>query len=240
MSERNGAAGASRDRAITIVHTSDLHIGSRWAGHGPLATLAAVLTAARETAADVVLLAGDTFDSHRAAAPYADAVAEAIAASPARVVILPGNHDPATDDAVYRLLDRAAVPNLHVIGVHHEDAVMFDDLDLSVWGAPHTSYADMSPLAGVAPRSRRWHIVVAHGHWVRGPEDHHRGWLIRDDEIDALDADYVALGHWDVPQAAGRGLVPAYYSGSPDVARSVNLVHLSDRGIDISRHPIDL
>src|SRR5438552_1046811 len=83
----------------------------------------------------------------------------------------------------------------------------------------HTSDVDMSPLPAKRARSVAWHIVVAHGHYHRGPEDSHRGWLMHDHEIAALDADYLALGHWDVAQPAGDGAVRAYYSGSPELSR---------------------
>ena len=50
------------------------------------------------------------------------------------VVILPGNHDPAIATAIYRDGALAAVKNLHVIGVTHDEAIAFPDLSLEVWG----------------------------------------------------------------------------------------------------------
>jgi len=82
-------------------------------------------------------------------------------------------------------------------------------------------------------------VVTAHGHWVTGPHDHHRAWLIRDEEIAATGADYVALGHWDRALPVGDGSVPAYYSGSPDLARTVNLVRFrADGGVEVERAPL--
>ena len=43
-------------------------------------------------------------------------------------------------------------------------------------------------------------------------------------------ADYVALGHWDRPAQVGSGIIPAYYSGSPEWAKTVNLVRLTAAG----------
>jgi hypothetical protein len=40
----------------------------------------------------------------------------------------------------------------------------------------------------------------------------------------------LALGHWDRPMRVGNGVVPAYYSGSPDLAGTVNLVRLTTTG----------
>lgn len=223
---------------ITVVHTSDLHLGGNFHGHTGVATLRSVLDAAPEANAELIILAGDTFDSHRAGAGVIDVVGPLLGSSTVPVFILPGNHDPATPDAIFHQLDHGAASNVYIAGVNCRPPLTFDDLDLEVWGAAHTAYADMSPLANVPARRRRWHIVVAHGHWIRGPEDHHRGWLISDEDIEATGADYIALGHWDVPQQAGRGSVPAWYSGSPEVARTVNLVRLSEDGVDIARHPL--
>src|SRR6266851_5004335 len=95
----------SPTRDIVVVHSSDLHLDhdhtARLHGGDGTAGLAAVLTAARDARADVVVLAGDTFDCHRLPASLLDRAAEVIAAATLPVVLLPGNHDPAVPDAVY-------------------------------------------------------------------------------------------------------------------------------------------
>ena len=64
--------------------------------------------------------------------------------------------------------------------------------------------------------------------------------MIGDDEITASGADYLALGHWNRAIKVGTGLVPAYYSGSPDYAQTVNVVRLRAHGaVDVERHPLD-
>jgi DNA repair exonuclease SbcCD nuclease subunit len=230
----------SPNGVLTVAHTSDLHIGGRWHPDAELKSLRAVLDATAEAAAHVLILAGDVFDTNRTPLPVVERAANMLADAPTRVVVLPGNHDPATKDAVYRLRELAEVPTVHVIGVTVADTVQFAGLDLDIWGTPHLDYVDMAPLADPRAREARWHIAVAHGHYVRGPHDHHRSWLIHDDEINATRADYVALGHWDVPQPAGDGSVPAYYSGSPDVAKTVNIVRLTPEGAEVRRHPLHL
>ena len=49
-------------------------------------------------------------------------------------------------------------------------------------------------------------------------------------------SDYVALGHWNRAVRVGNGAVPAYYSGSPDLARTVNVVRLKATGSVRTRH----
>ena len=72
-------------RDLVIVHSSDLHIDhdytARLHGGDGTAGLAGVLRAARAAAADVIVLAGDTFDCHRLPADLLDQAAELIAAT---------------------------------------------------------------------------------------------------------------------------------------------------------------
>jgi hypothetical protein len=64
-------------------------------------------------------------------------------------------------------------------------------------------------------------------------------WVFSDEEIAATAADYLALGHWDRPVRVGNGVVPAYYSGSPDLAETVNLVRLTAAGeVVVTREPL--
>jgi DNA repair exonuclease SbcCD nuclease subunit len=225
---------------VVVAHTSDLHIGG-WTRRGDqLASLRAVLDASTKVGAAAVVLAGDIFDTHRVAEHVLDGAAELLASVDADVVLLPGNHDPAVPDAVYRRHPLSGIPKVRVFGVTDDDTVRLDGVDLELDGLPHREYADMSPvLPSPDGRSMRWRIAVAHGHWVRGPDDEHRAWLIHDHEIAACDADYLALGHWDLAQAAGDGSVPAYYSGSPDIAKTLNVVRFSATGVEVRRHPLD-
>jgi DNA repair exonuclease SbcCD nuclease subunit len=224
---------------LIIAHSSDLHLGSTPKVERELAKLRLVLDAASECDARALILAGDIFDSHRALGEIIDGAARMLAAAaPLETVILPGNHDPATDDAAYRRFGFCDPEHVHVLGVSVEEHVQLPALDLEVTGLPHVAYADYAPLARSRERSMRWHVVVAHGHWVTGPQDAHRGWQIHDHQIAATGADYVALGHWDVAQPAGDGTIPAYYSGSPDLSRTVNIVRFSDDGVDVRRHPL--
>jgi metallophosphoesterase superfamily enzyme len=125
-----------------------------------------VLHAARAVGADVVLLAGDTFESHRLPQHVLDRTASVIAAAGLPVVLLPGNHDPAIPEAVFRRGMLAAVDNLMVLGVTHPEAVDLPHLELEIWGRAHLDYGDMVPLETVRPRRTRWQIAAAHGHYL--------------------------------------------------------------------------
>lgn len=238
-------------RDVTVVHSSDLHIDhdytARLHGGDGTAGLACVLDAARTLTADLVILAGDTFDSHRVPQDLVKRAASIMAGAGLPIVILPGNHDPAVSEAIYRGGALAAVENLHVIGVTHDEPVIFGLLSLEIWGRAHRDYGDMSPLDIMAKRparSTRWRIAVAHGHYQPVPDRSigpRPSWLIGDAEIAATGADYVALGHWNRAVRVGNGAVPAYYSGSPEYAGTVNVVRMSDAdGIAVTRAPLDI
>jgi len=238
---------AARD--VVVVHSSDLHVDHDYTArlhHGDgTAGLASVLAASRAVAADVVILAGDTFDSHRLPQSLVEHAAAVLAGAGLPLVILPGNHDPAVSEAIYRCAAFKALKNLHIIGVTQEEAVIFPDLSLEIWGCAHRDYSDMVPLpARPRARSTRWQIAIAHGHYEPAP-DRSVGplpsWLIGDTDIAATGADYVALGHWNRAVRVGDGTVPAYYSGSPEYAGTVNVVRLSDGGgVTVTSAPLDI
>ena len=93
---------------------------------------------------------------------------------------------------------------------------------------------------GRAPRDgrSRWRTAITRGDTDTGAA-HRPSWIVTDAEIAATGADYVALGHWNRPVRVGNGTVPAWYSGSPDLARTVNRVALSTDGtVTVSREEI--
>ena len=102
----------------------------------------------------------------------------------------------------------------------------------------------MDPLAKSRERTTPWQIAMAHGHYTPLPDRStsvRASWLIGDDEIAATKADYLALGHWNRRIKVGAGGVEAWYSGSPDYARSINVVRLSGDGrVDVEREHLVL
>lgn len=220
---------------VTIVHSSDLHLGTddSFSDKDRLAVLPKVLTAASEVNADVVVLAGDSFDNHRQPLELLERAAGMLRDYRKPVVILPGNHDPLTPDSVYRRANLGLIPNVSILGLNVDKAVMFEDFELEIWGHAHFDYTDMSPLANPRPRSSRWQLAAAHGHYVDASRDPNRmigSWLIHREELAATDADYIALGHWNQATPVGDGKITAHYSGSPEYTGTVNVVRFSGSG----------
>ena len=223
---------------ITLAHSSDLHLGTELADG--LLQLRRVLAGAAEADADVVLLVGDTFEHIRYPLSFFAQAGDLLATAGRRVVVLPGNHDPLFDASEPNWRALGAAPNVTVLGLEHDDPVAFEDLDLEVWGWAHRSYGSMDPLRQPPARRGKWQIALAHGHFT---ERHYRAgepspsWLIFAEDIDATGADYLALGHWNTAVQVGLGAVPAYYSGSPDLENTVNIVRLGD-SVHVSRLPL--
>ncbi len=243
--ERDRLSG-STERDIAVAHSSDIHVDdgytARAHGGDGARGLKCVLATAAGLGADIVLLAGDVFEHNRLPPTLLERAAALLAACGIPVVILPGNHDPLTPDSVYRRAVMAEPENVQILGLADEDSVRFAALDLEVWGIAHRDYGDMTPLGSARARSTRWQIAMAHGHYD-GEEDagaaYRPSWIFSDAHIAATGADYVALGHWNRPVRVGAGDVPAWYSGSPELAKTINLVRLAaDGAVRVSREDI--
>jgi DNA repair exonuclease SbcCD nuclease subunit len=239
---------ATRAEDVVVVHSSDLHVDDGYTarayggdGNGPLRC---VLNAAEETSADVVLLTGDIFEHNRLPLDLLDETARILEGAGRAVVILPGNHDPAIPESVYHRSGISDPSNVYVLGVTHKRAVTFPDLELEIWGHAHRHYDDMAPLRSPRARTTRWQIAAAHGHYEPKPDTEtalRPSWLISEAEIAATAADYIALGHWNTHRRVGKRDYRAYYSGSPDLAGTVNLVRLSSSGsVTVRRHRLSL
>jgi exonuclease SbcD len=94
--------GANTVGCMRILHTSDWHIGRSFHGHATLDALRGVLDVlaaqVRDLSVDVVVVAGDVFDSSAPAATCYSVLSDALRAisdAGARIVVTSGNHDSA-------------------------------------------------------------------------------------------------------------------------------------------------
>ena len=221
--------------AVRMLHASDVHIDDTPGGDRGLVQL---VDAAVELAVDLVVLVGDTFDN-RVKGDTTASFAAHLDRLRVPVVVLPGNHDPLMDGSVYHRTELPA----HVIVLRDPQgtSVVLPALGIELWGRPHMSFADNRPLDGLPPRGEQpWQVALAHGHLVRYPEDEHRSYLIRSDEIAACDRDYLALGHWDVQHDVSAGGVTAWYSGSPRRYATCALVTFSASPRSVHVEPVRL
>lgn len=128
---------------LTILHTSDWHLGRRLYGRLRYDEFAAFLSWLQDTISaqqvDVLIVAGDIFDtmtpSNKAQALYYEFLGKVSKSSCQHVVIVAGNHDsPTFLDAPSNVLKFL---NVHVVGTACEDlndeVMVLDDVD----GRPH-------------------------------------------------------------------------------------------------------
>lgn len=187
---------------LKFIHAADFHLDSAFAAL-PAGRAAERRRESRELpfrladyvnahGVQLVLLAGDLFDS---ASPYRDtgeALAEALGRMNAQVLAVPGNHDwygPGTP--------WTAVPwpeNVHIFRESAMTAAALPALGVTVHGAAFTSPEQgESLLAGfTAPEDGRVHLGLLHGE-VEPPEARYDP--LRREEIAASGLAYLALGH---------------------------------------------
>jgi DNA repair exonuclease SbcCD nuclease subunit len=228
--------------SVLVLHTSDVHIGEDDGSH---AALHAVVDTALAANADLVIIAGDLFDHDRVSDAAAARVITELARLHQPTLIIPGNHDSIDERSIYLRVDLTqAGSHVVFIGDPAGTEVIFEDLSVAIWARGieiHTP--ENRPLEGYRPSdSRFWRLAVAHGHYVATGERSERSSLIRQDEIAALECDYLALGHWHHHIDVSAGGVTASYSGSPSEGRApgVNLVRLDPQtGVRIERVLID-
>ena len=227
---------------VRMLHTSDVHI----TGVDSVNTLHCVIDAALERGVDIVLIAGDLFDSSRVSDEAVAFVVAELARVGRPVVVIPGNHDCVDEQSIYHRVDlRAAGPHVFFASDPAGEELVFEDLALTIWARGiETHEPRHRPLEGYVPTAQpHWRVVLTHGHYVPTGEASDRSSPIAQQEIAELECDYLALGHWHRYVDVSEGSVRACYSGSPwepgrDTS-SVNLVTLDRGGVQVERLAMD-
>jgi DNA repair exonuclease SbcCD nuclease subunit len=217
---------------VRLLHTSDVHLGDAPRDCISRRALQAVVAAGSREGADVLLLAGDIFDS-RVPDDLVVWVLGELSRFDGTVVLLPGNHDRLEEErSVYRrpVFDRRPA-HIHVLGVPHE-TIELEELSLEIWGRPIVVHDRASrPLANVPLRGRLcWRVLIGHGHLESERDVGERSSPIQREEIAEADAEYVALGHWDYLTDVSTERVTAYYSGAPHHGRELDFANLVTLG----------
>ncbi len=248
---------------LRLLHTADVHLGARHADLGEqaaaqrerqFAAFRATVDLALAERVDVVLVAGDLFDSNTQPRRSVERVAaelRRLADGAIRTVVIPGTHDVYDGASVYRAYDLAALAGLPpdadriVVLTPERPDVVIRELDLAVHGRVFaTKRAPRSPLAGfdVAGDDRAtWHVGMIHGSLHIPERTEHDEVVFTGDEVAGSHLDYLALGHWHSTQRGRAGATVWAYSGAPepvavdqDKAGNVLLVALEQR--DRGRH----
>lgn len=222
---------------LRIAHCSDIHLDGDGHRQSDGADARAALRGAFDTALaamrahgpDLMLLAGDLFDANDATAETIEWAMETLGRQPFPVVMIPGNHDCMTEDAIYRRYDFNRIPNVTMLAAPEGALARIEALGVAVWGKGMVEHSRaFKPLAGCPdrPGDCRWFLGLGHGIFVPHGEDSYRSSPIHMGEIEASPCDYLALGHHHAAMELVTDRAMAAYSGSPtdEVGRGATYV----------------
>lgn len=223
---------------LRLLHTADVHLGARHADLGEqaaaqrerqFAAFKATIDLAIAEKVDVVLIAGDLFDSNSQPKRSVERVAaelKRLSEKKIRTVIIPGTHDVYDRSSVYRAHDIAAMsamaagddlvtvltserPDVHLAAC---DAVIHTRV-FDTKRAPQNPLAD---LRVAADKRATWRIGLLHAAVAIPGKTDGDEVVVTKEEIAATGLDYLALGHWHSTQRGTAGAVTYAYSGAPE------------------------
>ena len=192
---------------IKILHAADFHLDSAFHGLTPEQAssrrqeqrhlVEELIDLCQSQKCDLILLAGDLFDSDRAYTDTIDLLIRNFSRCPVPIFIAPGNHDFYTPGSPYQT---AAWPeNVHIFTSPHVQTIALPALDCLVSGAAFTTPRSQSMLENFsADKSAKYHLMVLHGE-VDIPASSYNP--ITKEQIAAANLTYLALGH--IHQASG-------------------------------------
>ena len=225
---------------LRLLHTADVHLGARHADLGDAATaqrerqfaaFKAAIDLAIEERVDLVLVAGDLFDSNTQPRRSVERVAaelERLGRARIRTVIIPGTHDCYDRSSIYRAYDLKALagsspdddlvtvmtsetPSLHLPALDAQiHAVVFPQKR-----APNSPLRDVTVDRAAQP-SVTWHVGMVHGALAIPDRTDRDEVVVTKEEIAATGLDYLALGHWHSSQKGKAGSTTYAYSGAPE------------------------
>ena len=215
---------------IKILHTADIHLGAKFSILGNKGiqqreqiknTFKKITSTAISERVNIVLIAGDLFDSNSQPQGNIGLVVEQfnlLGENKIPVCLIPGNHDPFDSSSIYRKVNFEQIcPNVKVFTEAEISYKEYPELDLTVYGKPNLSNKSYtSPLKSLKQvTSTKFHIALAHGSlYIPGKvaEDDHPFKL---EEINASGMDYIAMGHWHRPYICSDN-PPTRYPGPPE------------------------
>ncbi len=183
---------------VKILHAADFHMDSPFASlpeekaaqrRREQRELLDALAAAAE-GVDIVLLAGDLFDTGAGYWETTQTLTRVLTGMRAQVFIAPGNHDYYTAKSPYAFMELPE--NVHIFKTSQIRSVELPDLGVRVWGAGFTS-AGCEPLLGsFSIRDSGFvELMVLHGDLTASSRYN----AISEEDIARSGLDYLALGH---------------------------------------------
>jgi DNA repair exonuclease SbcCD nuclease subunit len=215
---------------LKIIHTADNHLGAQFKSlkelgssqrKNLLLTFQNIIDYTLQAQASLLIIAGDLFDSNYPSLKIINFVKNEflkLAEKNIEVCLLPGTHDCLSSDSIYLKEETFQnLKNLKIFNDPQKTSFFFPLLDLTVHARPLTSNKSTdSPIKGLKPNPKsKFNVALAHGSiQVEGksaPDD----WPITLKEIENLNMDYLALGHFH-SLSEFFSKIPAFYCGAPE------------------------
>jgi DNA repair protein SbcD/Mre11 len=244
---------------LRLLHTADVHLGARHDDLGEaaaaqrerqFAAFKATIDMAISEKVDILLIAGDLFDSNTQPRRSVERVAgelRRLVAARIRTVIIPGTHDCYDRASIYRAYDLAALAgseagdDLVTVLTPSAPSIHLSACEATVQATIFpTKRAPYSPLRDVRiaeESAAGWNIGMVHGSISIPDRTDRDEVVVTKEEIAATGLDYLALGHWHSAQQGRAGTTAYAYSGAPepvavnqDGAGKVLLVELDEAG----------
>lgn len=188
---------------LKIFHTADIHLDAPFSLSDPIeaekrrtglrSTFCSMIHAAKRMEADVFLIAGDLFEKSFVTKDTASAVLREMESFPeCRFFIIPGNHDPYTENSPYALLSWPE--NVHIFKKESPEYVDIPEKNARIYGhayltpdIPDGIFSDF-----VVTDKTKINILLAHG-FVNMPQSSCN--VLMKSDIEKSGFDYIAMGH---------------------------------------------
>lgn len=188
---------------LKILHTADIHLDSPFSRLDPSkaeirrnelrAAFTSMMTWVRVNNIDIVLIAGDLFDSEFVTRETVGIIVREFERCRAEVFIAAGNHDFISESSVYAK-EGIFPENVHIFKSDALERISLDSLGVDVYGYSfNDAYMYENPFASKKVENpERLNLLVAHGD-MRSADSKYCP--VTKEDILSFGADYTALGH---------------------------------------------
>lgn len=206
---------------IKILHSADWHLDAPISGHSPeqadflrreLKKIPQqIVKLAKAESCDLMLLAGDLFDSTSASAETLRNVQNALAEVKIPVFITPGNHDYLCPGSPYEA--DGWPENVHIFKNTKIEEVSVPELSCKIYGAGYTSMDCPALLKGFqAAGEEAWHLGIFHGDVENAGSPY---FPITREQIRTSALSYLASGHIHKGSSLRAGETLCAWPGCP-------------------------
>ena len=197
---------------LRIIHTGDVHLDSPFSGldakraeirkNELRAAFVTMMSYAKKNAVDIILIAGDLFDSDYVTRETVALIVREARNCPAEIFIAAGNHDPISETSV-SVKEGIFPENVHIFSGEELEKVSIDRLGVDVYGYSFCSrYLTENPADGHrVDDPGKINILVGHAD-SRSPDSPYCP--VNERIVKDFGADYTALAHIHNPPEPRR------------------------------------